>query len=411
MVDVADGSTPGRFAVSARGKGPRVVHVVDTDRAVVERTVKAPPEATAFDLCDDRVVFVDANGLIDERGTRLVTAPALFNLPDPSVLPAQSLCPTAGERLLVTPAGFQIATLKADVVVDVRTLRFAHQARAYTGAAPQSLRPERPYDSALSLYAPRLHAVDVDGDGDTDLVVHHERRLAIFVRGKDGRLDPTAVERDLGTLLGLGSGDVELRLRFASTSGGARAFGTIVRGALPESSTVFALVGGAGGPLSAVVDRRAVTGLAVLLGTSSSQPLLGQLDTSLVALSGVVLTGRVPIAMSQGGDAIGTIQAKADVRAGRIHGAMPIVDVDVDGDGATDLVHLAEPGEAMVAHGMDLEHGVRIPVTAFSWALAAPQAGVVILVRSGARSTLQLLGGGASSSGPSKGTSRGARGR
>jgi hypothetical protein len=65
-----------------------------------------------------------------------------------------------------------------------------------------------------------------------------------------------------------------------------------------------------------------------------------------------VLTGRLPLRVRVGerGAALET-QAKVDVRAGRMEGAMPVVSVDFDADGIEDLVELGEPGRARLYKG------------------------------------------------------------
>ena len=66
-----------------------------------------------------------------------------------------------------------------------------------------------------------------------------------------------------------------------------------------------------------------------------------------MALSGVVLTGKVPFELRRGDQALMTLPTVADVRAGRVDGALPVADVDLDGDGRLDVVDLGEPGRAV----------------------------------------------------------------
>jgi hypothetical protein len=68
------------------------------------------------------------------------------------------------------------------------------------------------------------------------------------------------------------------------------------------------------------------------------------MTTNLVALSGVMLTGKVSVELLVDDASTTTLPTVADVRAGRIDGALPVLDVDVDGDGDLDIVDLGEPG-------------------------------------------------------------------
>ena len=406
--DVVDGKQRVRLGISAVGKSGRTVTVVDPRTHTIVATRVASLTATAFAICGGDAVFVDTAGLVDAAGTTIIAAAPLFNLADPDALPAQALCPTPSERILPVPGGLQVAHLNgAGVVVDSRLLPFPHRARAYAGQGARSLRAERPYDSALSLYAPRLHAVDVDGDGDDDLVAHHEDRLLIFTRGADGLLSTKAIGRSLSALTSTtssSSGGAELRLRMVpgnKRGSGAEALITIVQGALPEQTTLVRISSSSSGrtpsPLSTASSRQEVPGLGVLLGVKGHDAVIGRLDTSLVALSGVVLTGRVPVELRVGNTNLMSLPAKADVRAGRIDGAMPIVDVDVDGDGHTDLIHLGEPKAATLHLGSATtyaETSTTVPIPQFERAASLPASRVVALVgrRRGATSTVTLLG-------------------
>jgi hypothetical protein len=248
--------------------------------------------------------------------------------------------------VLAVPEGLWITRLKDGVVVDERLLPFPARARAYSGRSPRSLRGERPYGHALSLYAPRLFAVDVDDDGDRDLVALHEGRLALFRRTPAG-LSTTAELRDLFALLGVAA-DADVRVRFL----GSRAYVSVSRGAVPESSRVVVVDGTREQPFSRVASSRTIDGLAVLLAARIGGPIVARVDTSLVALSGVVLTGRVAVKVLIDGAEVLALAAAADVRGGKMEGALPIVDLDLDGDGVVDLLDLGEPGKAELYKGV-----------------------------------------------------------
>ena len=346
--DVVEGVVDGAVSivVSSTHKGRRLLTLVDPVSHKARPGPLVPDVAVAFAVCGGGLVFVDDRGLVDDQARRLVTRAPLLAVADPQALFSAELC-FDDERVLVTREGLWVGKVNkgADSVVDERLLVFAAQARAYSGRGPRSLRGERPYGQALSLYAPRLFSVDVDDDGDRDLVALHEGRLAVFRRGAAG-LSTTAEVRDLYALLGVAA-DADLRVRFV----GSRAHVSVSRGAVPESSRVVVVDGAAAGPFSRVASSRSIEGLAVLLGARIGGPIVARVDTSLVALSGVVLTGRVAVKIIIDGAEVLALTAAADVRGGKMEGALPIVDLDLDGDGVIDLLDLGEPGKAVLYRG------------------------------------------------------------
>ncbi|MDP2345885.1 MAG: hypothetical protein Q8O67_33405 [Deltaproteobacteria bacterium] len=354
--DVVEGVVAGvpTVVVSSTSKGQRLLTLVDAKGAKkAQRPGPAvPPNAVAFAVCGGGVVFSDDRGLVDDQGRRVADKAPLLAVADPLALFAAELCPGApgtpggDERVLATREGLLVVRVKDGVVVDERLLVFPAQARAYSGRGPRSLRGERPYGQALSLYAPRLFDVDVDDDGDRDLVALHEGRLAIFRRQPAG-LSTSAEVRDLFALLGA-SADADVRVRFVSS----RAHVSVSRGAVPESSRVVVVDGTRERPFSRVASTRTIEGLAVLLGARIGGPIVARIDTSLVALSGVVLTGRVAVKVIVDGAEVLSLAAAADVRGGKMDGALPIVDLDLDGDGVVDLLDLGEPGKAVLYQGV-----------------------------------------------------------
>ncbi len=364
--DVVEGGASS-VVVSSTSKGQRLLTLVDLGRKQARKGPVVPDNAVAYAACGDGVVFVDDRGLVDDHGRRVVEKAPLLAVADPQALFAAELCPSqADERVLLTREGLWVVRLRDGAIVDERLLPLAASARAYSGRGPRSLRGERPYGQALSLYAPRLFSVDVDDDGDLDLVALHEGRLVVFRRGASG-LQATAEERDLFALLGVAA-DADLRVRFVSS----RAFISVSRGAVPESSRVVVVDGSSERPYSRVASTRSVEGLAVLLGARTSGPIVARIDTSLVALSGVVLTGRVGLKISLASTEVLTLSAAADVRAGKMEGALPIVDLDLDGDGVVDLLDLGEPGQAVVYRGVGAGFQPSTSWTVPSFSLVAP---------------------------------------
>ena len=344
--DVVVGDT--HLLVSHTAAGVRRLSLIDLVSGDVVAGPAVPASAVAVDLCDDRVVFVDERGLVDDSGRVLLARAPLLPVADPTMLPATPICPTDNERLLVVRDGLVVVRVDANgAVVDDRTTRFTHQARAYAGTAGRSLRGERTYATAISVYAPRLHRLDVDKDGDLDLVVAHERALSIVLRGVEGRLATTAMHRDLAGIVGAG-GSTELRVRAGPAS---TLVVTVSEGALPEHSDVVVVSGSAASPLSTVSSRQRIEGLALVVGSSGARVVVGRVTTNLMALSGVVLTGRVTVDLFVDGVFATALPTAADVRAGRIHGGLPVIDVDLDSDGFVDVVDLGDPGKARLLRG------------------------------------------------------------
>ncbi len=347
VTDVVIGSR--HLLVSHTASGIRRLSIVEVASGVVVAGPAVPATAVAVDLCDDRVVFVDERGLVDDHDVVVLAHAPLLPLADPTLLPATPICPGKNERLLVAREGIVVVSVDANsaVVGAPRLLRLAHQARAYAGTAGRSLRGERAYATAISVYAPRLFSIDVDADGDRDLVVSQERGLSIFLRGVDGTLSTSALRRDLAVLVGAAS-TAELRVRSGPA---ATLVVTVSDGALPEYSDVVVVGGPATAPLSVVNSRQRIDGLALVAGHKNGQIVVGRVTTDLMALSGVVLTGRVTIDLFVGPQLAASLPTAADVRAGRIDGAIPVIDVDIDNDGIVDVVDLGDVGKARLWRG------------------------------------------------------------
>lgn len=352
---------------TAGARGRRFVRTSPAARATGSALAVAPT-AIFVDACPDgRVIYADARGLIDDTGARVLEGNALFTIPDPTALLVADLCGAAGdgrdelrlpvvEGLLVKPARRPAAP--------ATTLRFAHDARAYSGRVHRGFRPDRGYAEALSLYGPRLFDVDIDGDGDTDLVAVRDSRLSAWSRA-GGALAPTPVaERDLATEVRAGD-DADLRVRLIDVDGDQRAEAVIgvTRGAIPERSEAWLLDdadparpsgrrgAGAVEPLRAARPLWNREGLVAAIGQRGRALVVAEIDTSLVSLSAVVLTGSISVKVGLEGQEPLAMQAKVDVRAGRMEGALPVVSVDFDGDGTPDLLDLGEPGRAALHKG------------------------------------------------------------
>jgi hypothetical protein len=375
-------------------KGERALVRFGEPRSVVT----APADAVFVDACPSgRVVFADARGLVDAWGVRLLEGRGLFTVPDPTTLLVADLCGSAGAagdelRVPVVDGIAVMGSASAGGVV----LRFRHDARAYSGRVHRGLRPDRGYAEALSLYGPRLFDVDADGDGDTDLVAVREGRLSAWRRHAGG-LDPTPfVERNLAHELRAGD-DADLRVRLLDVDGD-RVIDAVVgvtRGAVPERSEAWLLSAKGKEPFASSTSLWKSEGLRAAIGHRGRSLVIAAIDTSLVSLSAVVLTGRIPVkvALTQvtglspaaGGTEGGiALQAKVDVRAGRMDGALPIVNVDLDGDGVADLLDLGEPGRAALhkgtKDGFELDAKVVWDVPSFVHVVAMPELpGVVLL--------------------------------
>lgn len=401
VVDVAEGRDGAVVAVSATVGNARKLTLIDTATKKASAGPSVPSSATAYAVCGGGVVFVDDKGLVDDKGARLIAKTPLLSVADPQALLSGDLCPgEKNERMLVVKDGIVVVSLGDDgAVAGERVLSFAARARAYPGRAQHALRGERSYAQALSLYAPRLFAVDVDGDGDRDLVAFHDGRLVVYRRAA-GVLSTTGEQRDLHALVGASpttQGDADLRVRFHEVKDGCLAVVSVSRGAVPESSKVVVVDGTADQPFSRVKETRSYEGLAQLLGVVGDDIVVGQIDTSLVALSGVLLTGKLTVKVKVKDEDKASLTAAADIRGGKMDGALPIVDVDLDKDGVADLVDLGVPGSAVVFKGavdrggaLGFSESKRLTVPRFTIVAPLPSSSSVALVSQPAKQKAKL---------------------
>lgn len=331
------------------------------------RVVAVPRTATFVSACRDAsgaetLHFVDDQGVVNAAGTRVLSARPLTRVPDPAQLFVADLCPRALDGELRLPVEEGVLVAARDGVST--TLPFDHRARAFSGRMHRGFRPARTYAAAVSLYAPRLYDVDVDGDGALDLVVSHEERMVVFPR-RGGRLvKEPLVEIDLGRALGLKSvEDVDLRTLVGDVDGDRRADLVIgvTAGALPERSATWLLSTARGGaPLGAraqiLEGEGLIAPLAIVTRRTAPHVLFADVDTSMMSLGAVLLSGSVDVQTSLR-DATGArrkgpvLGAAVDVRRARMVGALPIADVDLDGDGVSDLFDVGIPGRAFVYRG------------------------------------------------------------
>ena len=370
------------------GEGARLVAVPRTATFVA-----ACPDAAGVDVLQ----FVDDRGVVAADGARVLTTRPLTRVPDPAQLFVADLCPRAlpGEMRLPVEEGVLVRAPDGATT----TLPFDHRARAFSGRMHRGFRPARTYAAAVSLYAPRLYDVDVDGDGALDLVVSHEERMVVFPR-RDGKLSKDLlVEIDLVRALGLKSvDDVDLRTLVGDVDGDRRADLVIgvTAGALPERSSTWLLSTARGGaPLGAraqVLDGEGlIAPLAVVTRRGAPHVLFADVDTSMMSLGAVLLSGSVDVQTSLR-DASGArrkgpvLGAAVDVRRARMVGALPIADVDLDGDGVSDLFDVGIPGRAFVyrgtAEGYETSPAFELSVPTFEHIVSLKDERVIVLVGS-----------------------------
>jgi hypothetical protein len=362
---------------------------------MLARGPAVPADALAFDWCGGRVVFADDAGVVDADGRRLLEATPLLAVADPDKLLAASLCPRGG-RAAGTGAGgtseVRLAVAEGIAVRDgdgpVHTLTMRHRARGYPGRLSRALRPERNYAMALSLYAPRLVDVDVDADGDLDVVAVQDDRALAWLRGRDGLAATPAVEMDLAALVRAGE-DADLRTQVVDIEGDGRAelVVGVVRGAVPERSEIWIASSGAA-PFSSVRRAVATDGFAAALDVrrGGRGVVVAAIDTSLVSLSTVLLTGRLEVRVRVDDAEPMILPAAVDVRGARLVGALPIVSVDFDGDGHEDLLDLGLPGVAALhlgrrgRGGFEASPAARWDVPGFQQAVALPAQRAIALI-------------------------------
>jgi hypothetical protein len=317
-----------------------------------------------------------------------------MSVADPASLFVADLCPRvlAGELRIPVPAGILIRAPDGTTT----TLPFDHRARAFSGRVHRGLRPARTYAAAVSVYAPRLFDVDVDGNGTLDFVVAHEERVVVFARRADRRLDPQPwVTIDLIDTLGLQTAEEQdLRVLVDDVDGDRRADMLIgvSTGALPERSATFMLAS-KDAPFAAKTKLVEGSGLVapVSIVTRSLEPrvLFSEIDTSMMSLGAVLLSGSVDVKTAlrapTGARTSGpTLAAAVDVRRARMVGALPVADVDLDGDGISDLLDLGIPGRAFIyrgtAEGYESRPIVDLSVPVFTHVVSLPLERSIVLV-------------------------------
>jgi len=388
--------------------GRRLTRILAPQGAADVETLRVPKGAVFVDACPpsaeqkavgdaglsaDEFHFVDESGLVAEGGRRVIAARPLTSVADPSVLFVADLCPRALAGEIRVPVSEGILVRARDSTTT--TLPFDHRARAFSGRVHRGLRPARSYAAAVSVYAPRLFDVDVDGDGVRDLVVAHEERVVVFAR-RAGRLDPKPlVEIDLMHALGENmSAEHDLRILVDDVDGDRRAdmLVGVTTGALPERSSTWLLTSGTApfAQRSKLVDGTGlVAPIAVVVREGAPRVLFSEVDTSMISLGAVLLSGSVdvktalrePTGARQSGP---TLAAAVDVRRARMVGALPIADVDLDGDGLSDLLDLGIPGRAIIYRGTSVGYESRphvdLRVPGFTHVVSLPHERAIVLV-------------------------------
>lgn len=365
-----------------------------------------------------RLVFADADGLVDGAGRRLLQARSLFLVADPEVLYRADLCPQApalrGELRTVALGGLHVTTPGGEV----RVLELEHRGHTYSGQVHRGLQANRPYGSASSTYAPHLFDVDVDGDGDLDLVAVHEGRLVAWQRSAEGLARRPWARVDLAQKTGGGEGDLRVLLDDLDGDGKVDAVVGRADGILAERSSAFLLTTD-GAPFGTSRKLWAEEGLVAPLSVidrprgSGRDPHTGpallttRVNTSVVALGGVVLSGEVEVPLvlrrvqltgreasyvEQPGP---TVAAAVDVRKMQMSGALPLATVDLDGDGRSDLLDVGRPGEAVFYPGTDSAYASspaqRLPVPAFVHLVPVPERHGVVLIGAPRRTSKGLV--------------------
>ena len=325
-------STATAALVSHRGR-TRVEVIRDaTGRDEVVRTIKPPRGTLAAAGCGPRgVIFVDRRGVVDENGARLLDAAPLFGGGRPDVIRFFPLCAPTGEVRLPTATGFSILPGSGAPY----PLTYPHVARSYGDRGGAGLL--RSYAAAWTTYLPLTFDANVDDDSALEFVVVSETHVDVFDRGDDGRLRPKPTKH------------VPLRQAFAGgISPGAST--RVVLGDLDRDGRDEVVVTQFESPFSKRssagalrltatgaerVDLYDDEGFSVVLAVHAGQLLRAKIDTSVVALTGALLSGEVSVLVESVRDSRSRVVVetalRADIPRGKLLGSLPQW---VDGDGA-----------------------------------------------------------------------------
>jgi len=349
-----------------------------------------------------RGVLADARGLVTQAGERLVDAArdghkALFAVPDPERIHFAPLCVTVDgvvEYRFFTERGLLV--VRGDAV---RSLAFTHRARSYSGGQHHGFRSEKGYAAAASIYVPHLHDVDIDADGDTDLVLRHEDEITVFARGPDGALEARPLaEIDVSLALGL-KGDEAMNLIVDDVDGDRRADVVVgvAPGLLAEESSGWVLASSAKGPFSHPRRLWTATGLRIPVAVvhrpddgAARTLVTARVDTSIMALGRALVSSSLDVKIAYA-DLEGSERAEGpalvadvDIRRGEMAGALPIFSVDLDGDRRPELVDVGRRGQARVHRGttagFERSSTWSHEIPSFAFARAAPSSGAVVFV-------------------------------
>ncbi|MCB9651825.1 MAG: VCBS repeat-containing protein [Deltaproteobacteria bacterium] len=213
---------------------------------------EAPDRAAAFDVGDavgdarDELVFLTSTGVFvqpfegrkPKPATRLVAAPTLVSGPEAEDLITWDFLrrfPGRPAPMLMVPGrrGLRVyerrpgAEGKADTFEVWADLRL--DLESYYDAESATYRRSgrggssgRPYSFRVTTVVPNLEWVDQTGDGRVDLVTYYEDRVALFPQREDGTLSPTPTYRHWFKVLTpdeLASRDVQVSARVRDLDG------------------------------------------------------------------------------------------------------------------------------------------------------------------------------------------------
>ncbi len=307
-------------------KSPKglMAHQIDAAASVIKRTFRPPQSALGLLACGDRgLLFVDAKGVVDPNGARVVSARPLFGGGVPDRMRLLPLCSDRGEIRLPTVDGLLVTGPGGEQT----TLQFRHHARSYGNRSQTGL--PRAYAAAWTTYVPLLFDANVDSDPARELVVVNETHIRVFDRASNGQLRaiPTlTIALRTAFSRGIAPGaSTRVVLADVDADGTAEALVTQFESVFSKQTRAAVLHLDQGGKRTPLFDD---DGFSVVLGVANRQVVRARIGTGVMALSSALVSGQIGVdveSIDPQGDLAAVVSAtlQVDVPRAKILGTLP----------------------------------------------------------------------------------------